>query len=83
MAKPNVKLNLKGVNEIMKSAEVEADLMRRGRKIAAAAGPGFEAVSEPHKWIARVYVQAETHAARRAEAKDRVLSRALDAGRGE
>ncbi len=77
-----IKLNLPGINELMKSAPVQADLNARAARIAAAAGEGFESgPGRPHPWIARAYVWAGTFEARRAEATDRALTRAIDAGR--
>lgn len=83
MAKVRVEMNLAGVNEVMRSAEVEADLRARAERIAERAGDGFGVESgKPHRWVARAWAQTETPAAARAEARDNVLTRALDAGRG-
>lgn len=81
MADVDVKLNLRGLNAIMTSPAVSAVVEERARRIAAAAGDGFEVVIRPHKYTARAYVQTATWAARRREAKEKVLNRALDAGR--
>jgi hypothetical protein len=82
MADPIVRLNTRGVNQIMKSAGVQAELDRRAKLIADAAGPGFTSVSNPHRWVARAFAQTASLYGMRAEAKDRRLSRALEAGRG-
>lgn len=84
MAKaPKVQMNIAGVNEVMKSPGARADLDARGQRMARAAGPGFVAVSnDDHRWVARTWVQPETAAARRREARDDALKRAIDAGRG-
>lgn len=75
-------MNIRGVNEVMRSSGVTRDLAARGARIASAAGPGFEAKSDaPHRWVARTWVQAENRAAARREARDNVLTRAIDAGR--
>lgn len=84
MAKVKTTLLLKGLNEVMKSQGVADELQRRGERIARAAGAGFSAETDQpqHRWIARTYVKAETFEARAREARDNVLLKALDAGRG-
>lgn len=81
MARSNVKINGKVIAELLKDPKVEADLLGRAEKIAAAAGPGFKASSMVGKNRARASVVAATHGARRREAKDGALSKALGAGR--
>jgi hypothetical protein len=76
-----VKINHNGVRELLRSPEVLADLERRARAIAAAAGPGMVVDSEIGPNRARASVRTGTFAARHAEATRRALSRALDAGR--
>lgn len=46
MAKLKVVLNLKGINDLMKSPEIQTALHRAGQAVAEAAGPGYE--SETH-----------------------------------
>lgn len=75
-----VRLNLKGVNAVLKAQQPDVDA--RARRIAAAAGDGFEVESAPHKWTARAYVRPKTASARRREAQDKVLNRAISAGGG-
>lgn len=77
-----VKLKLKGINELMRSEPVQAHVDQVGRRVAAAAGDGFEYQPRTHKWTARGYVRTATAAARRREAEDKVLLAALSAGRG-
>lgn len=73
-----VRLNLNAVNQAMKSPAVAALLRQRAEAIARDAGAGFVAASDnSHPWVARAWVQAETAAARRAEASDKVLTKAL------
>ena len=43
MGDVTVKLNLKGINELMKSAEVQGALHEAGKAVASAAGDGYEA----------------------------------------
>ena len=76
-----VVLNRKAVRDLLRSAEVKADLERRARSIAAAAGPGNEMESETGSNRARAAVVTETAEAMHAEATNRSLTRALDAGR--
>lgn len=81
MAKVRIKINRKGVAAILKSDKVRADLERRARAIADRAGPGMEASSRIGATRARASVITATEEARRAEAVDRTLTRAIDAGR--
>ncbi|MEE6280149.1 hypothetical protein [Georgenia sp. MJ170] len=74
-----------GFTALLTGKEVTEDLQARGRRIASAAGDGFE----PKTWQGRyggsprsiVAVEAVTAEAKRAEARDRVLTRAKEAGR--
>lgn len=73
----------KGVRELLRSQEiVDKVLLPKGRRIDAAAGPGHEV----QVWIgrnrARVTVRTATTEARLAEAKNRNLTRAIEAARG-
>lgn len=80
----NVRLNLPGINKVMKSQEVADFQDDIGQRIARAAGPGFVAETDrpAHKWVARTRVRASTREARAREAREDVLKRAIDAGRG-
>lgn len=77
-----VQLNLAAVRDLLRSREVEEELLRRARRIAAAAGPGFVADSEVERNRARAAVYTATFDAILAEAEDHALLRAVDAGRG-
>lgn len=79
-----VALLLPGLNAVMKSQGVADELQRRGERIARAAGSGFSARTDQpaHRWVARTRISAGTYEARRAQALDDRLMRALDAGRG-
>lgn len=79
--KPQVKLKIRGVREVLRSQSVQADLARRARRGAQAAGPGIVAIVKPHRYTARVFVQTENREGRIREAKDKVLNRALGAMR--
>jgi hypothetical protein len=76
-----VKLNSAGVKALLKSPGIQADLRRRGNAIASAAGPGHRVDSEVGRNRARVEVVTETFEAMQREARDRNLTRAVDAGR--
>lgn len=76
-----VVLNDAGFAELLKSYAVQADLDRRAQTIAEAAGPGMEVEADPTGERGRAKVHTATFAARRAEATDRTLTRAIDAGR--
>lgn len=68
---------------LLNSPEVKADLLRRAHAIARAAGEGVYDVTEGRTPTrARVSVGTGDHTARNAEATNRSLTRALDAGRG-
>lgn len=76
-----IELNSQGVRDLLRSSEVKADLQRRADNIAAAAGPGFVADSTTGPNRARASVGTTDIESMRAEAEDRALTRALDAGR--
>lgn len=73
----DVKLNLAGLNVVMTSPAVQAEVDRIGARMAAAAGEGFEYVARPHRYTARGYVQATSDRARRRQMRDAVLEQAL------
>jgi len=77
-----IEVNSAGIQSILKSDEVQELLRTKADRIAAAAGDGFEASSRVGKTRARASVITVTRAARLAEATDRALTRAIDAGRG-
>jgi hypothetical protein len=78
-----VKLKLKrsAVRELLRSAEIQADIGARARRIAAAAGEGFEVDESVGRNRARASVRTVSHEGRYAEATQRALTRAIDAGR--
>jgi len=81
MQRPIVKMDSAGSRALLQSVEVRADLMGRAEKIAARAGAGFEAKVVVGRKRAMASISAATPDAARAEATDRVLLKALDAGR--
>lgn len=81
MASVRVVLNRKNVRELLRSEGVRDDLVRRARNIAEAAGPGHVVDSQIGRNRARAAVITGTFEAMHAEARDRNLTRAIDAGR--
>lgn len=78
-----LEINDEAARALLNSSEVRADLLRRAHAIANAAGAGVYDVSEGRTPTrARVSVGTGDYAARKAEATNRSLTRALDAGRG-
>lgn len=75
-------LNRAGIAELLKSAEVAADLRRRAEAVAAAAGTGHRVEATTTGTRARAAVITDTIPAMVKEATDRNLSRAFDAARG-
>lgn len=69
------------IEEILMSEAVEADLLRRAKAIAQAAGRGFEADSFLGSRRVRASVRTVTPEAMRSEADDLTLTRSIDAGR--
>lgn len=81
MARRAVILNRAGVRALLRSAEVAADLRSRAERVASAAGPGHVVDSDVGTNRARAAVIADSGDARRRQAVDRSLLRALDAAR--
>lgn len=80
--KIRIEINSAGIQALLKSDEVQALLKAKADRIAVAAGEGMEASSRIGRTRARASVVTATSAARKAEAVDRSLTKALDAGRG-
>lgn len=88
MAKSTIRIqfNSAGMRALLSGPEIGGDIERRTEAIAAAAGDGFEAstkVQGGSSKLGRVmgYVTATTAEARKAEAENHDLLRAIDAGR--
>ena len=91
--KVRVKLDENGVGQFLAGAEVRGMVRSSGERIAAAAGPGFEADTwiSPTRGTSRLGysnppravsgVAPETWGARHRQSRDNVLLRARDAGR--
>lgn len=76
-----VVIDRRAIRQLLRSQEVLDDLTRRGRAVAAAAGPGHELQPYVGRNRARVTVRTATDDARRAEATDRRLTAAINAAR--
>lgn len=76
-------IEVSGFDEFRRSQAVNDALVAAGQRIAEAAGgaPDFEVEQRMSKSRARVLVRTATPDGMRAEATDRALTRALDAGR--
>ena len=81
MGNVRIKLNRRGVADLLVHPKAQELLNTRAQRIATAAGAGMEAVPSPAKRRARATVRTATVEARLAEAKDLALTRAIDAGR--
>lgn len=75
-------LNLPGLNELMKSAEMQKVLDQKGAQVAGAAGNGYNKRTHVADYVAITNVYAETEAAKRENLKDNTLLKALNAGKG-
>jgi hypothetical protein len=75
-------LNPEGVRQLLKDPGVLAELERRGRAIASAAGEGMEVQSHVGANRVRVTVRTATVDAQLREATQRVLTNAIGAGNG-
>lgn len=80
MSNLTVKLKLTGLNKLMRSAPVQAEVNRRGARIAAAGGKKYRLVERPHRYTARAYVEP-VEGAKITDADQARLLRALDAAK--
>jgi hypothetical protein len=71
-----------GFRKILRSGAALADVSRRGRAMASAAGEGFGVETSTGANRVRATVATETWDAARREATNKVLTRAIGAGRG-
>lgn len=74
------KPNKRTAEAILKGPEAQALLARKAAEVASRAGEGFTSGVRVGKDRARAYVLPETYKARRRQARDHVLERAV--GRG-
>lgn len=76
-----IELNRAGIKSLLKAPGVQADVTARAERIRNAAGPGHDTSSVIGINRARATVITVDWAARHAEARDRNLTRSIDAGR--
>lgn len=83
MARSKVRVVLNSANHraILRSPQVQSDLLRRAQAIADAGGEGLEVDSGVGPNRARASVRTATAEARRSEAIDKTLTSAINAGR--
>lgn len=74
------KPNKRAAEAILKGSEVQALLARKAAEVASRAGEGFTSGVRVGRDRARAYVLPETYKARKRQARDHVLERAV--GRG-
>lgn len=72
-----VKLNLRGLNALMTSPGVTAEVVRRARAMVQQAGENFEADIVPHRYTARAFVRPANAAGRKEQADNAVLERVV------
>ena len=77
MSKIRFELDLAGLNELMKSGEMQAVLNSAARQIAGSAGDGYEVeAAHPISFVAIASVRAATSAARRENNENNSLLKA-------
>lgn len=82
MGRVDVKINLAGVNALMRSAAAQREVDAAGRRIAARTGDA-DMEYEPgrsHPWVARGYVRTTSARAARENAKSNTLLKAVSGG---
>lgn len=75
----NFKLNIKGLNELMKSPEMEAALEEAGNAVARAANGNYGVRVHQATWVAIANVYPEDKESARKALKNGALTRALSA----
>lgn len=79
MAKTEFKLNLPGLNELMKSSEMQAVLDEAGEKVASIAGSDYAASPKTGRWIGFSNVYPNSKRAAHENYTDNTLIKALSA----
>lgn len=72
-------LNLPGLNELMKSVEMQAILRQAGESVAQASGEGYECKVKEASFVALAKIYPTTTHAARSNAKHNTLLKALGA----
>lgn len=76
-----LRLKLRGINAIMTSRGATGAVIKTANRIQRAAGDDFEVNVVPHRWTARAYVRPKNARGAREEARNKVLTRALNAAK--
>lgn len=74
-----VELNLAGLNELMKSSEMQAQLQMAGQAVANAAGPDYAADTDVINWVAITNVYPNSKKAAHDNYKNNSLLKAVSA----
>lgn len=77
MAKVKIKLNLPGLNELMKSPEISEAVLEAGQAVASAAGADYSAEVHQANWIAISNVYPDSKAAAHENFNDNTLLKAI------
>lgn len=77
MDKVKIKLNLPGLNELMKSPEIAEAVLEAGQAVAQAAGPEYAAEVHTANWIAIANVYPDSKEAAHDNFKDNTLLKAI------
>lgn len=75
-----VKIRLSGLNKLMRSAPVQAEVNRAAGRVKTAAGDKFQVHPSPHKWVARAFIEAKPDVRTTHADRARLLT-ALDAAK--
>ena len=79
MSDVKIELNLQGINEMMKSKEIQAHLQAAGQAVANAAGDGYAAETHVINWIAITNVYPDSKEAAHDNFKNNSLLKAVGA----
>lgn len=79
MSNVKFKINLQGLNELMKSSEMQAALLEAGQAVASAAGSDYAAEVHTANWIAISNVYPASKEAAHENFTDNTLLKAISA----
>lgn len=77
MSKLEIKLDLKGINEMMKSSEIQSHLNEAGEMVANASGLDCKVETKTINWIAVTNIATDTPKAYYENLKNNTLLKAL------
>ena len=55
----NVRLNLRGLNRLMRSDTMQSEVNAQAARVAARAGSKFQVHPSKHRWTARAFVETK------------------------